>query len=73
MVVTKKAGRGRGVIGGGLRDVAEFIVIKIIVFLTWELPRQIIHFLLIKWLPSNLQGPACQMVPEDFQWVGGSL
>ncbi|GAU13736.1 hypothetical protein TSUD_348400 [Trifolium subterraneum] len=31
MVVTKKAGRGRGVIGGGLRDVAEFIVIKIIV------------------------------------------
>lgn len=79
MVMRKRVDRGReGVVGGGLRDVAEFIVIKIIIvqIITWELPLQIVHFLLInKWLlPSNLlRGPACQMVQEDFQWVGGSL
>lgn len=69
MVMTKRVGKEKVVAGAGVRDVAEYIVIKIIV---WEHPLQIIQFSLIKSLPSNPLGPECRMVQEDFQWVGGS-
>ena len=72
MVMIERVGRGKGVAEARVRDVAEFIVTKIVVGITWEHPLPIIQFLLSKSPPSNLLGPGCQMVQEDFQWVGGS-
>jgi len=45
MVMKKRLGKGEVVAGAGARDVAECIVIRIIV---WEHPLQIIQFSRIK-------------------------
>lgn len=74
--MTRKGDREKGGIGGATRDVEEVNTITIIEQIMWELPpKTTIQVVMIRQevlQSSSLPDPACLMVREDLQWVGGN-